>query len=66
MAEQKIFIPSEGMNGAMDGDMVEAELIPEYFWHRNPEAIVVKVKKRANEEVVGTFQRSKKIRVCRT
>lgn len=40
--------------------MVEAELIPEYFWHRNPEAIVVKVKKRANEEVVGTFQRSKK------
>lgn len=60
LAEQKIFIPSEGMNGAMDGDMVEAELIPEYFWHRNPEAIVVKVKKRANEEVVGTFQRSKK------
>lgn len=60
LPNQKIFISANGMNGAMDGDLVEIDLLPEYFWHKNIEAVVVKIKKRAVTEVVGTFRKSKK------
>lgn len=59
LPNQKIFISANGMNGAMDDDLVEIDLLPEYFWHKNIEAVVVKIKKRAVTEVVGTFRKSK-------
>lgn len=58
--EQDIFIASDSMKGAMDGDEVEIDLLPEYLWQKSPEAIVTKVLQRKTAEVVGTFQRSKK------
>lgn len=58
--EEDIFISQRGMNGAMGGDLVEVDLIPEYLWKNSREGIIVSVVERANTEVVGTFRRSKK------
>lgn len=58
--DQDIFIASDSMKGAMDGDEVEVDLLPEYLWQKSPEAIVTKVLRRKTAEVVGTFKRSKK------
>lgn len=55
-----IFIRRGNMAGAMHGDTVQADLLPEYLWERNREGIVDKVLVRAQTEVVGTFQRNKK------
>ena len=57
--EEDIFIPPDGMNGAMDGDVVEIDLLPPYMWDRRPEAIVTRVRERAVSEVIGTFYRRK-------
>lgn len=48
------------MHGAMNGDEVEIDLIPEYLWRDSPEAIITKVLHRNTTEVVGTFDKSKK------
>lgn len=53
-----IFIRRGNMAGAMHGDTVQADLLPEYLWERNREGIVDKVLVRAQTEVVGTFQRN--------
>lgn len=58
--EQDVFIAPESMGNAMDGDIVEIDLIPEYLWRNSPEAIITKVVNRKTTEVVGTFQKSKK------
>ena len=58
--EKDIFISAESMNGAMNGDMVEVDLIPEHLWRESPEGIISKVLSRGMTEVVGTFERSKK------
>lgn len=58
--ERDIFIAAGSMAGAMDGDIVEVDLIPEYLWGQSPEGIITKVVNRKTTEVVGTFQRSKK------
>ncbi|MGC2872683.1 ribonuclease R [Ihubacter sp. mB4P-1] len=55
-----IFIGRSNMAGAMHGDTVQVDLLPEYLWERSKEGIVDKVLIRANQEVVGTFQRNKK------
>lgn len=55
-----IFIGRSNMAGAMHGDTVQVDLLPEYLWQRNKEGIVDKVLVRANTEVVGTFQKNKK------
>ncbi len=55
-----IFVSRSNMAGAMHGDTVQVDLLPEYLWQRNKEGIVDKVLVRANTEVVGTFQRNKK------
>lgn len=57
---QDIFVASDSMKGAMDGDEVEVDLLPEYLWQKSPEAIVTKVLRRKTAEVAGTFKRSKK------
>ena len=57
---EDIFISRRGMNGGMNGDLVEVNLIPEYLWKNSREGIIVSVVERASTEVVGTFHRSKK------
>lgn len=57
--EKDIFISAGSINGAMNGDEVEVDLIPEFFWKESPEGIITKVTKRSTTEVVGTFQKSK-------
>jgi len=56
-----IFVARSNMNGAMHGDFVEVDLLPEYLWaRRSREGIIDKVLERANTEVVGTFQKNKR------
>ena len=47
------------MLGAMNGDLVEADLLPPYLWTRSKEGIVTKILQRNTVEVVGTFQKNK-------
>lgn len=58
--EDDVFIAAGSMHGAMNGDEVEIDLIPEYLWRDSPEAIITKVLHRNTTEVVGTFDKSKK------
>ena len=55
-----IFIKRMNMNGAMHGDLVEVDLLPEYLWERSREGIICKVIEHANTEIVGTFQKNKR------
>ena len=55
-----IFVAGYEMNGAMNGDLVEVDLIPEYLWERSREGIVHNILERNTKEVVGTLQLSKK------
>ena len=55
-----IFIGRSNMLGAMNGDLVEADLLPPYLWTRSKEGIVTKILQRNTVEVVGTFQKNKK------
>ena len=54
--DEDIFIPREAMNGAMDGDLVEIDLLPPYMWDRRREAIVVRIIERAVSSIAGTFR----------
>ncbi len=58
--EKDVFISADSMGGAMNGDEVEVDLIPEYFWRDSPEGIITKVLNREITEVAGTFEKSKK------
>ena len=55
-----IFIARSNMLGAMNGDLVEADLLPPYLWTRSKEGIVTKILQRNTVEIVGTFQKNKK------
>ena len=54
-----VFVAPDRMAGAMNGDKVEAEIVPPHTTRRNKEAVVVKVLERKTTEVVGTFERHK-------
>ncbi len=60
IANKDIFIAPESINGAMNGDRVEVDLIPKHLWSNSPEGIVVKILDRKLTEVVGTFDKNKK------
>ncbi len=55
-----IFISRRNMGGAMHGDTVVADLLPEHLCTRNREGIIEKILSRGTTEVVGTFQRNKR------
>lgn len=55
-----IFIDQENMRGAMNGDLVQVDLLPEIYWDRRPEGIIDRVLDRGREEVIGTYHRSGK------
>ena len=54
------FVAPDNMRGAMNGDIVEAEVLPPYFSTRKREAIVFKIIERKTVQVVGTFEKHKK------
>lgn len=54
-----VFVAPDRMAGAMNGDKVEAEIVPPHLTRRSREASVVKVLERKTSEVVGTFERHK-------
>lgn len=58
--EKDIFIRRSHMKDAMEGDVVEVELIPMPLWENGPEGFVVNVKERAVIKVVGTLDKSGK------
>lgn len=58
--DRDIFISPSDMNGAMEGDRVEVDLIPEYLWEQSPQGIITKVTDRKLKEVAGFFDRGKK------
>ena len=50
--EDDVFIAAGSMHGAMNGDEVEIDLIPEYLWRDSPEAIITKVLHRNTTEEI--------------
>lgn len=48
------------MYGAMDGDTVEVDLIPQALWKSSREGIIIRIVKRNTKEVAGTFEKSKR------
>ena len=58
--DRDMFISPSDMNGAMEGDRVEVDLIPEYLWEQSPQGIITKVTDRKLKEVAGFFDKGKK------
>ncbi len=58
--EKDIYISSRSMHGAMNGDLVLVDLIPEALWGSSREGIIIKILQRKTTEVVGTFEKSKR------
>ncbi|MHB1393374.1 MAG: ribonuclease R [Clostridia bacterium] len=54
-----LFIPAENLNGAMNNDRVIARLTSGEIGTKKSEGEVIKILKRANERVVGTFENGK-------
>lgn len=54
-----LFIPAENLNGAMNNDRVIARLTTGEIGTRKSEGEVIKILKRSNERVVGTFENGK-------
>jgi len=54
-----IFIPSGGLNGAMHKDRVIARINKKGIGDKRAEGEIIKIVKRANKTVVGTFESSK-------
>lgn len=57
--KEDIFIPAEGTNGAMDGDRVVVKIINSGIVDKRDEGEVIKILKRANKTIVGTYEDSK-------
>ena len=53
------FVAPDKMAGAMNGDTVEAEILPTYMTRRSHEAKVVQILERKTTELVGTFEKHK-------
>ena len=52
-----IFISRSNLNGAMTGDTVLVDLIPEMFWEKNPEGIVDKIVSRGTRPAVFVLKK---------
>lgn len=57
--EQDIFIPSEKTAGAMHRDKVQVVIQEEQTKGKRPEGAVVRILERANETVIGYYQKNK-------
>ncbi|MBN2898078.1 MAG: ribonuclease R [Clostridia bacterium] len=56
-ASGDVFIPSEALNGAMHGDIVQIAVTSSSVEGKREEGEVQKIIERANTEIVGTFQK---------
>lgn len=56
---EDVFIPANKINGAMNGDMVVARITRKGSFKRKTEGEIIKVSKRKNEVVVGTYEENK-------
>ncbi len=57
--EEDLFIPSNSVNGALNGDTVQVTIFKPKEGTKRAEAKVVKIVKRERETIVGIFQKSK-------
>jgi len=57
--KEDIFIPASKINGAMNGDTVIARVINKGAFNKKTEGEIVKISKRNNEVIVGTFEENK-------
>ncbi|MEG0918989.1 MAG: ribonuclease R [Anaerovoracaceae bacterium] len=53
--DEDIYINSSNMNSAMEGDMVEVDLLPSHLWEKSKEGIITEIVKRKYSEIVGTL-----------
>ncbi|MFA7637383.1 MAG: ribonuclease R [Monoglobales bacterium] len=56
-SEKDVFIPADFINGAMNGDIVLIKVMSEGSDEKRPEGKVLKVKERANKEIVCTINK---------
>jgi ribonuclease R len=57
----EVFVYGRNLNGAMHNDRVLVRMNRRAAFDQRPEGEVIRVLTRANQEIVGTFERSKKI-----
>ena len=57
--EKDVFVPGTMLSSAMNGDIVVARVTPPVDPTRSPEGEIIRIVKRANERIVGTFEASK-------
>ena len=53
------FVAPDKMGGAMNGDTVEAEILPPHMTRRSHEARVIQILEHKTTELVGTFEKHK-------
>ncbi len=54
-----IYIPAEGVNGAMNNDNVLVIIVKDLIGAKNSEGEIVRVTNRANKIIVGTYEKDK-------
>ena len=57
--QNDIFIAAKNVNGALNEDVVEVEIIKDTDTKRSKEGKIVRIVRRGKETIVGTFQKSK-------
>ena len=57
--EKDIFIPEKNINGALNEDVVEVEILKEGNSNKNHEGKIVRIIRRGKTTLVGTFQKSR-------
>lgn len=58
LQSEDIFIPASELGGGMHGDLVFCKVTGVSEMGRRKEGVVIKILKRANEKVVGTFEKN--------
>ncbi|TDT50752.1 ribonuclease R [Fonticella tunisiensis] len=53
-----VYIPAEGINGAMHNDRVIAKIVKEGIPGKKIEGEIIRILERANTKIVGTFEKS--------
>lgn len=57
--EDDIFIAPSNINGAFDGDRVEARITSMGEGNKGPEGVIIKILERNNKSIIGKFEKSK-------
>lgn len=57
--KEDVFIPTQFVNNALNGDLVEIKILSEKKSDKRAEGKILKILKREKESVVGTFQKSR-------